>query len=389
MTEQSRATRQIQSIPIVGRRTFLKAGAAAALAAALPGALRAAEASTNSAPAASVQGTAEPSTNSVFKGDAKKLIWGNLLHLSFNMWCDWDNPAVRKDNTNYSPELRFDDKLWDELVPAMAEAGMNLLILDLGDAVQYESHPEIAIKDAWTTKRLKTELARLRKLGIEPIPKLNFSTTHNAWLGPYRHMVSSDKYYAVVRELIAEVCSLFDKPRFFHVGMDEESVGLQLSGGYQYILVRQGDLWWHDFLALVGEIEKHGVRAWIWSDFFEDHPEEFLKRMPKSVLQSFWYYSLDFSEKRGKTKIYRSIAENGYDEIPTGSNWYTGENFGRTVEYCSTALPPERLLGFLQTPWTPTLPRFRDHHLQAIAQVKAAREKLIGGTSVAAGKQGS
>jgi hypothetical protein len=163
--------------------------------------------------------------------------------------------------------------------------------------------------------------------------------------------------------------------------MDEETAGMQ--GNYQYVVVRQRDLWWHDFLALVGEVEKHGVRPWIWSDYFEDHRDEFLQCMPKSVVQSFWYYSLDFSEKRGKGKIYRELAEHGYDEIPTGSNWYNGENFGRTVEYCSSVIPPERLLGFLQTSWRPTQLQARSWHLAAIAQAKAAREKLIGNKSAA------
>jgi hypothetical protein len=334
------------------RRKALKVGAGAALAAAWPGCLSAAAA------------------------NPAKLVWGNLLHLSLNLWWDWDNPGTREMNKNYSPVLRFDDHLWDELLPAMAGAGMNLLVIDLGDGVQYRSHPEIAVKNAWTIERLQAELARLRKAGLEPIPKLNFSTTHNAWLGPYRHMVSSDKYYAVCQELIAEVCALFDKPRFFHLGMDEEFAGIQ--DDYQYVVVRKRDLWWHDFLLLVAEVEKHGVRPWIWSDVFADHRDEFLKRMPKTVVQSNWYYGLDFSDKNASVQLYRLLAAGGYDQIPTGSNWNAplSENFPRLVEYCAKVIPPERLLGFLQTSWQPTLPAWRSSHLAAIALAKAARQKL-------------
>jgi hypothetical protein len=333
------------------RRTALKAGAGAALAAAFPGWLPAA--ATNPA----------------------KLAWGNLLHLSLNMWWDWDNPATRWMNKNYSPVLRFDNHLWDELLPAMVEAGMNLLVIDLGDGVQYKSHPEIAVKNAWTIERLRVELTRLRKMGLEPIPKLNFSTTHNAWLGPYRHMVSSEKYDAVCRELIAEVCELFDKPRLFHLGMDEETAGMQ--DDYQYIVVRKRDLWWHDFLLLVAEVEKHGVRPWIWSDVVWGHRDEFLKRMPKTVVQSVWYYGLDFSDKNTTVQPYRLLAANGYDQIPTGSTWYVAyaENFPHLVEYCARVIPPEHLLGFLQTSWQPTLPAYRSTHLATIAKAKTARHK--------------
>ncbi len=277
----------------------------------------------------------------------------------------------------------------------MAAAGMNMLVIDLGDAVKYESHPEIAIKNAWTTKRLKTELARLRKLGIEPIPKLNFSASHCAWLGQYRHMISSDRYYAVTAELIAEVCSLFDKPRFLHIGMDEEFAGMQENtwdkGGldFRYVVVRRGELWWHDCLKLVAEVEKHGVRAWMWSDIYEGHAAEFVKRMPRSVVQSYWYYGSDFSEKKGSSRMYRDIAKAGYDEIPTASNYFScEESFSRTVDYCSLALPPERLLGFLHSTWKPTQPPWRDRHLQVIAQVKAARESLIAGQAASASKPG-
>ena len=77
--------------------------------------------------------------------------------------------------------------------------------------------------------RLRKELARLRKLGLEPIPKLNFSTTHDLWLGPYSRQVSATIYYKVCEDLIDEVTGLFDKPRLFHLGYDEETAQQQES----------------------------------------------------------------------------------------------------------------------------------------------------------------
>ena len=32
----------------------------------------------------------------------RPLIWGNLLHLGYNMWCDWDNPENAGRHTNCS-----------------------------------------------------------------------------------------------------------------------------------------------------------------------------------------------------------------------------------------------------------------------------------------------
>jgi len=72
------------------------------------------------------------------------MIYANLLHLSYNMWCDWQNPAVKSPYYAAKPYLRFDDALWNDLLAAMVKAKMNMVVIDLGDGVKYESHPEIA-----------------------------------------------------------------------------------------------------------------------------------------------------------------------------------------------------------------------------------------------------
>jgi hypothetical protein len=293
------------------------------------------------------------------------------------MWCDWDNPANAGRHTNRSDTLRFDPPLWNELIDAMVEAGMNLVVIDLGEGVRYESHPELAVRGSWEPARLRDELKRLRAKGVEPIPKLNFSATHDAWLGPYSRMLSTDTYYGVCKDLIAEVSALFDRPRFFHLGMDEETAEHQAR--FEYAVIRQHDLWWRDFLFLVAQVEQAGLRPWIWSDFIWGHKDDFLKRMPKSVIQSNWYYGKDFGPDRKHVEAYHWLADAGYDQIPTGSNWSNPDNFGMTVEYLSKAIPGDHLLGFLQTPWHPTVASDRDHHLAAIAQVRTARARRAGG----------
>lgn len=304
------------------------------------------------------------------------MIWANLLHLGYNMWCDWDNPENKTPYINKSDRLRFDQALWDELIAGMAEAGFNLVVIDLGEGVRYESHPELAVEGSWEPSKLREELAKIRAKGLEPIPKMDFSATHDIWLGPYSRRLSTDEYYGVCRDLIAEAAALFDKPRFFHLGMDEETAGHQKN--YRYAVIRQYDLWWHDFLFLVDQVETAGARPWIWSDYIWEHKDEFLKRMPKSVVQSNWYYGTKFDKSERSVEAYHDLAEAGYDQIPTGSNWSDAANFGMTVDYLVNVIPPERLLGFLQTPWKPTMPDCRDRHLQAIEKVREAKEKLEG-----------
>ena len=302
------------------------------------------------------------------------MIWGYLVHLSYNMWADRDVPG-QDEYLGAKPYLRFDDSLWDDILLKMVEVGVNMVVIDLGDGVQYQSHPEIAVENAWTVERLRAELARLRDMGLEPIPKLNFSTCHDAWLGPYARCVSTDRYYDVCRDLIAEVADIF-QPRFFHLGMDEETARHQRH--FAYVVIRQHDLWWHDLGFLLREVERHGVRPWIWSDYVWDHAETFYEGMPLSVLQSNWYYGADFGEEIAHCKPYLELEVHGYDQVPTGSNWSAEKNMAGTVAYCSEYIPPERLFGFLQTVWRPTLEACRGRHMQALKLLGEARALLSG-----------
>ena len=336
----------------VTRRAFVEAGAAAIAAAGLARSGRAEE------------------------GRAG-LMWGALLHMGTNMWSDvpvtsWGPfKGEQLSLVCQADHLRFDDKVWQALTARMQAAKMNLVVIDLGEALQYESHPELAVKGSWTVERFRKELARLRALGLEPIPKLNFSTAHDTWLKEYGRQVSTPAYYKVCADLVREVCAIFDRPRFFHLGYDEETAAHQAK--YRYAVVRQGELWWHDFLFFVKEVESQGVRPWIWSDYYWNHPEEFLSRMPKSVLQSNWYYGAAFDpEKQKYVKAYLDLEKAGFDQVPTGSNWSCDTNFPDTVGFCRKGLAPERLKGFLMAPWFFTLPEWQEKNLQAIAQVEAA-----------------
>src|SRR5690349_6961526 len=134
----------------------------------------------------------------------RPMIYANLLHLSYNMWGDWDRPGAGK-YWAARPYLRFGEKLWNELLEVMQKRKFNMVVIDLGDGVDYASHPEIAVKNAWSRDKLRTELAKMRQMGLEPIPKLNFSTCHDQWMGEYARMVSTPEYYKVCEDLIAEV----------------------------------------------------------------------------------------------------------------------------------------------------------------------------------------
>ena len=338
-------------------------------------------------------------------------LYGQLIHLGMNMWNDnpCPYPGEWKIKGRYTPPkkvldkwgaihkecdkwkgcadfLRFDEDCWRYLTDRMSKSGMNFVMIDLGEGIVYPRHPELAVKGSWTPEKLRNELARLRGMGLEPIPKLNFSTTHDAWLGEYGRMVSTSTYYQVVADLIADVCELFDNPRLFHIGHDEEDAVHHFD--YAYMAVRQGELWWHDVLKTIGEVERHGSRAWIWSDKIWHNKEEFLKRMPRTVLQSNGYYLGDFdppksSELYPMVHAYDWLEEGGFDQVPCCSscgNWRMCEynNAVLTLEYCrdKAHVPSSRMHGLMMAPWTITKNFVRPYFDQAFDLMAPAKGVL-------------
>ncbi len=321
----------------------------------------------------------------------QNIIWANMLSLHYNRSDntppEYKDPDFKSSDCQetwqwarqYRSFLTFEDEIWNILLKEMSAAGMNMVLINVGDGILYESHPEISVENAWTHKKVKSELAKCRQLGLEPVPKMNFSTTHDLWLGKYARMVSTDEYYSVCRDLINEVCYLFDYPRFFHLGMDEETPQHQRK--LNYAVMRQHDLWWADFYFFIGEVERNNVRPWIWSDYAWRNTDTFFKKMPKSVVQSNWYYGSVFDlnalpeERKMYVKLYNDLDKFGYDQIPTGSNHSNNTNFEQTVEYCKNVIDPSRLLGYLTAPWRPTLKPCLERHKEAIIQVAQAKRK--------------
>ncbi len=315
------------------------------------------------------------------KENAKEMR-GMFLQFGNNMWSDVpvkDWALTKKEDlaeVSSLDVLRFDEEVWRRLTDRMAQKGFNAVVMDLGEGCIYPSHPELAVKGSWSAERLQKELARLRGIGIEPIPKLNFSTCHDTWLKEYGRMVSTPEYYRVCADVIRDVCEIFDKPRLLHLGYDEENFGNQRK--YAYAVVRQGELWWHDFLFFVKTVEKLGMRPWIWSDKIWHGKDEFLSRMPKSVMQSNWYYRqwFDFEtipkERRVHLESFLTLEKAGFDQIPCGSNWACDENIAGLVRFCRKNIAPERLKGFLMTTWGPTLPNHEAKLLRGIDLAAAA-----------------
>src|SRR5262249_20492645 len=136
---------------------------------------------------------------------------------------------------------------------------------------------------------------------------------------------------------------------------------------FEYVVCRQYGLWWRDFEGFYKQVESAGIRAWIWSDYVWEHPDLFWERMPRSILQSNWYYGESFAdETRVEVRTYKELEDHKYDQVPTLSNWEGPQNITGTFDFCRKHINPDRLKGFLLAPWRPTLPETRERHLEAI-----------------------
>ena len=221
-------------------------------------------------------------------------LWGHLVHFGWNEGGDWDGTAfdapekqfAKDGRMSVKPEPkasgpqkyhRFDYATWQAITARMAECGLNAVVMPICEGIKWPRHPELSFADSWEIDRFTKELDRLRSIGLEPIPLLNFSATHDAWLNQYGHMIGTKKYYEVISDVISDICEIFKTPRYVHLGYEEEF-------GDKY--ARSDDMWWHDLHYLVGEVEKHGSRAWTWTDYpCWRSPEDFAKKMPKSVIR--------------------------------------------------------------------------------------------------------
>ena len=262
-------------------------------------------------------------------------------------------PRICQCAGHYEEMPVVDRVLLYELIDELSKIGIDLIVLDVLDAMEYKSHPEISLQNAFTHEEMRKLLSYMRERGIEPIPKLNFSACHDTWLKEYSWMKGTAKYYEVVKDLIDEVCLVFDRPSLFHLGMDEEDMPSHKKG---MTIIRCNDLWFHDLYFYMDCVEKNGVRPWIWGDYYWGHPKEFTQKMPKECLISNWGY-MRYDEGHPRVKMqydaYIALAELGYDQMPCSSTWCCSQNVAQEVHFMKKhGLINEHFMGILATPWT-------------------------------------
>jgi len=276
-------------------------------------------------------------------------------HINFCMEEEWE----------YRTTLYTDRSTWNKITAELPKRGFNTLLIDMSEGVKLDSHPELAIPGSWEKADFIQELDRLRKLGLNPLPKYNFSCMHNAWLQDYANMGGTKRYNEVCADIIRETIDMFGKPEFFHLGMEEEKIENQ--SHYPVMRERTWKRRTEDLTFLCDVCREKGVRPWIWVDVQSVEglggADRFRENLPKDVLISNWWYApihYDGDAEKPRTKLYRDIDSWGYEQVPTGSAYSYAYNLRQTMRYCKEYLKDENIKGYMTAPWQSTLPHYEN-----------------------------
>ena len=281
------------------------------------------------------------------------------IQLGRNMW--WDKTGKAPIPQNYLQVIfpkyetfHKDKTCFRLLVDHAAKEGMNTIVVNIGEGLTYDSHPELNLDGSWTKEELKEELNHIRSLNMIAVPMLNFSAAHDVWLGKYERMVGTKAYYQVCADLIDEVCELFDNPPYFHLGMDEETADAQQL--YNHTTVRHEVVFFRDLKFYFDCVRKHGCTPWIFSDSYNRFPKAFLEQVEKDVLLS--NENISFSGKTEELHSYTcypqelpELAKHGYSILPMSCCYRYANMPEQTANYIKTNGMEQQVRGVLCYPY--------------------------------------
>ncbi|MCM8823073.1 MAG: hypothetical protein NC822_00135, partial [Candidatus Omnitrophica bacterium] len=215
------------------------------------------------------------------KGKKSVPICGFLLHITHY------DPEWYKLKSKEKP---FDLDLGIEIVEEIKKVGLNLLIIDCGDGIRYNSHPELARCYTLPPSYLKKLVKYAQENGIEVVPKLNFSQSgyhhHNDWFYPYNELFDNPQYWQIAFDIIDELIEICQPQHYFHIGMDEDH-DRAIS---QYIKAIK---------TLRNHLKQRKLKALMWNDSAQSgralvHAEKVMyaeDNIPKDVVQILWDYN--------------------------------------------------------------------------------------------------
>ncbi len=213
---------------------------------------------------------------------------GFLMHISHYdpAWCDIKEK-----------EEKFDLQTALCVVRAMSRQGMDLLVVDCEDGVEYKSHPELKRPYSVPMSDLRELAGFANSCNIDIVPKLNFAKSdrkrHDLWLEPNASrknwLEDIEEYFKIADDIISELIQVCKPRQYFHIGMDEDHS--RSSEQYADAIIRLRTI-----------VSRHGLRTVIWNDSCENnknsmaqvHAEKSIaaeKMLPKDIVHVLWQYS--------------------------------------------------------------------------------------------------
>lgn len=330
-------------------------------------------------------------------------IWALMTHVSGN---EFDANGKRTGRRF----VVLEDEMIEYILEEAPKAGFNAFVLEVNDGIEYGSHPEIWIKNAWSRKKLKTIIKRFNEKGITVYPQLNFSAAHDMWLGVYERMKSTPQYYKLIDDLVKEVYELFNHPKYIHLSMDEEIPSLV--SNKEFVCYRQNELYWHDLRFMFDSVLATGATPWIWADPLFDFTEDFGKYIyADELVLSPWYYNsfrkefwtpvdsrpeyvthynghqykglnIKFVEEdpffvNVRNKAIPLLKKEGYKYIPCASVHNRCEHNARELlTYFKENAPDENILGYVTAPFCHGKMVNKQFFEESFETIKKARKEI-------------
>ena len=262
-----------------------------------------------------------------------------------------------------SSEKPFDLNVGLEIIDAMAQAGLNLLIIDCADGIKYKSHPELTRHYSVPMEYLKKIMKHARKYNIEIVPKLNFSQSrfhrHNHWFRPHNGLFDNNEYWEKAFEIIDELIQVCKPCKYFHIGMDEDHDRAHS----QYI---------NAIKKLHNGLKQRGMRTIIWNDTALTgsmlvHAEKSLAaedKIPDDIIHVVWDYA------QAQPKIVNRLVKKGFEVWGApGRSAERVSEWRKSIIRCGGK-------GLLLTAWIPTYKETRSKLLQVIKELGPICKKM-------------
>ncbi len=267
---------------------------------------------------------------------------------------------------------------------------LNMAVLIVQQAMQYDSHPEVSGPAAWSKETVKRIFDTLRRYGVDAVPLCN-SLGHANWLAiPHKELAedgdvhqfctSNPETKRILLDIYQEIVDLV-KPKYFHIGMDEvrwktdqlpEEQRCKLcTGKDKRDIFADWVTMLHDFFA------KQDIQVMMWGDmvlpWHNGGPPyqlaDTIDRLPKDLIICNWSTSL----------------------APMSSYWFRQHGYERVIKSNSrgaTLQEQKWCVGNMMGIWakTPWLTEMVAHNLEGYEPLpsgRAAGERVLPGAAPA------